>query len=169
MNDHIKSHIYSSPLGDMELASYKDKLCLCNWHNKKNKISICRRLAKHLDSKLIVSSSPVIEETIKQLDTYFAGELIQFQLPLQLTGTDFQKQVWQTLQIVPYGQTLSYLELAHRIGNDKAVRAVANANAANALSIIIPCHRIIGTNGRLTGYAGGLAAKQALLNLEQSP
>ena len=167
MKNLIKSHIYNSPVGDLELASYKDKLCLCNWHNKKNKISINKRLAKYLDSKLIASSSPIIKETIKQLDAYFAGELIKFELPLQLAGTNFQKQVWQTLQTIPYGQTISYLELAQRIANDKAVRAVAIANAANAFSIIIPCHRVIGSDGKLTGYAGGLDAKRRLLDLEQ--
>jgi methylated-DNA-[protein]-cysteine S-methyltransferase len=168
MMSHIKSTLYHSPLGDIELASYEDKLCLCNWHNKQNKLSITKRLTSRLDKTKILPSSPVINETIKQLDAYFSGKLTEFGLPLQLTGTEFQKQVWQTLQTIPYGHTVSYLELAQRIGNNKAVRAVANANAANAISIIIPCHRIIGSNGKLTGYAGGLAAKQALLDLEQT-
>ncbi len=166
--NYIDTAIYHSPVGDIELTSYQDKLCLCNWLNKKNKQRISKRLIHHLDSEQIVSSSPVIEEAIKQLEAYFTLKLTHFELPLQLTGTDFQKQVWQALQTIPYGQTVSYLELAQRIGNNKAVRAVANANAANAISIIIPCHRIIGSNGKLTGYAGGLAAKQALLDLEQA-
>ncbi len=85
-----------------------------------------------------------------------------------MAGTEFQKQVWHTLKTIPYGQSISYLDLAKKLGQDSAVRAVANANAANALSIIIPCHRIIGSNGKLVGYAGGLQAKQGLLTLEQT-
>ena len=85
-----------------------------------------------------------------------------------MAGTDFQKQTWKALQTIPYGQTLSYIELAQKLGKPRAVRAVAKANAANALSIIIPCHRIIGNNGQLVGYAGGLETKKALLKQEQT-
>lgn len=101
-----------------------------------------------------------------QLDEYFAGSRRRFELRLALCGTAFQQQVWQALQAIPYGQTCSYSELADAIDRPRAVRAVGAANGANPISIIVPCHRVIGRNGTLTGYAGGLARKQLLLNLE---
>jgi methylated-DNA-[protein]-cysteine S-methyltransferase len=106
-------------------------------------------------------------ETIRQLDAYFAGELSTFDLPLAPQGTPFQRAVWQALQQIPYGTTTSYGALAHTIGKPKAVRAVGAANGANPIPIIIPCHRVIGSNGKLTGFGGGLETKARLLNLEQ--
>ena len=108
------------------------------------------------------------QEAARQLDEYFKGERQAFDLPLVMAGSDFQQRVWQELLKIPYGGTISYGELAKRIGQAQAVRAVANANGANALSIFIPCHRVIGSNRSLTGYAGGLAAKQYLLAWEQA-
>jgi methylated-DNA-[protein]-cysteine S-methyltransferase len=99
---------------------------------------------------------------------YFAHERKDFNIPLLTVGTDFQKSVWEGLIKIPYGTTASYLELSKNIGNEKAVRAVASANGANAISILIPCHRIIGSNGDLVGYAGGLPAKKKLLELENN-
>ncbi len=164
----LYTQTYSSPVGDIDLASIKGKLCLCNWSGKKNKDSVERRLKKHLDiQQTITANTTVIDQTITQLNAYFEGELTTFDIPLILAGSPFQQRVWQQLVTIPYGQTLSYAELAHQLGQPKAVRAVANANAANALSILIPCHRVIGSNGKLTGYAGGLTAKQHLIQLEQ--
>ncbi|MCL4137054.1 UNVERIFIED_CONTAM: hypothetical protein GTU68_043272 [Idotea baltica] len=105
---------------------------------------------------------------MQQLDNYFRGQKMDFDLPITMAGTDFQKSVWNTLLTIKHGQTASYLELATKLGRVSAVRAVANANAANALSIIIPCHRIIGHNGQLVGYAGGLDVKRKLLKLESN-
>jgi methylated-DNA-[protein]-cysteine S-methyltransferase len=105
-------------------------------------------------------------EAIRQLRAYFAGERKDFDLPLVVEGTDFQLRVWESLRTIPYGQTVSYLQLAERIGNPKAVRAVGLANGANPIPIIIPCHRVIGSNGSLTGFGGGLPTKQKLLALE---
>ena len=102
----------------------------------------------------------------KELNEYFAGERRAFDLPIQFAGSDFQCRVWSELMKIPYGTTISYAELARRIGNSKAVRAVASANATNQISIFVPCHRVIGSNRKLTGYGGGLDAKQALLSLE---
>jgi methylated-DNA-[protein]-cysteine S-methyltransferase len=107
-------------------------------------------------------------EASRQLRAYFAGELKEFDLPLVLEGTDFQLSVWRNLRKIPYGETISYLQLAEKIGNAKAVRAVGLANGANPIPIIIPCHRVIGSNGSLTGFGGGLPAKQKLLALESS-
>jgi methylated-DNA-[protein]-cysteine S-methyltransferase len=106
-------------------------------------------------------------DTISQLRSYFAGGLTQFDLPLAPEGTPFQLNVWKYLCEIPYGETISYGELARRLGNPNASRAVGLANGANPIPIIIPCHRVIGSNGRLTGYGGGLPIKEKLLALEQ--
>jgi methylated-DNA-[protein]-cysteine S-methyltransferase len=165
----IITQFYHSPVGELVLGSFEDQLCLCNWRDKKNKVAIEKRLFKHFKGSYSEGSNTLLSTTTKQLDEYFNGQRTEFNLPLILAGTEFQKKVWQTLQTIPYGHTYSYLNLAQKLGKDSAVRAVANANAANALSIIIPCHRIIGNNGKLVGYAGGLDTKQRLLTLEQTP
>ncbi len=108
-----------------------------------------------------------LQETIRQLRAYFAGELEEFDLPLAPQGTVFQRSVWSKLCNIPFGETISYGELARRIGNPKASRAVGLANGQNPIPIIIPCHRVIGSNGKLTGYGGGLPIKEKLLALEQ--
>lgn len=114
-----------------------------------------------------ISSTQQFSKALAQLDGYFNGRLKQFDLDLEIQGTDFQKRVWQELVKIPYGQTISYGELAKRIGNPKASRAVGMANGKNPVSIIIPCHRVIGTDGSLTGFGGGMDVKQQLLSLEQ--
>ncbi|MDA0148992.1 methylated-DNA--[protein]-cysteine S-methyltransferase [Vibrio sp. LaRot3] len=109
---------------------------------------------------------PVLQKACVQLSEYFAGIRDQFDLPLAATGTGFQQQVWQALTTIPFGETWSYQQLADAIGNPKAVRAVGLANGKNPISIIVPCHRVIGKSGKLTGYAGGVERKAALLKLE---
>lgn len=125
-----------------------------------------RRLARLLDAEFTEGTSAVIEATVTQLDEYFAGERREFDVPLMFAGTEFQKQVWNELLQIPFSRTTTYGELARRIGHPAAVRAIANAVGSNALSILVPCHRVIGADGALTGYAGGLPAKRHLLNLE---
>ena len=110
--------------------------------------------------------SDITLATAAQLDEYFARQRTSFDIPLLFAGTDFQKRVWNTLLEIPYGQTVSYGELAKRIGKPAAVRAVANAIGANAISVIVPCHRVTGSDHTLTGYGGGIAAKRMLLALE---
>ena len=110
---------------------------------------------------------PELDECRKQLDEYFAGKRREFNIPLDLNGTDFQKSVWNELLKIRFGQTISYSLLARKLGNLKAIRAVANANAKNPVSIIVPCHRVTGTGGNLTGYAGGLWRKKWLLDHEK--
>jgi len=163
----IHLQTYKSPVGEMILGSYNNTLCIANWKNGKTKERIEKKLAKALDTEYIDASSEVIVEAMKQLDTYFLGKRKEFDVPLLMVGTAFQKSVWEALLQIPYGETASYLEQAKRIGNEKAVRAVASANGANAISIFIPCHRIIGSNGTLTGYAGGLDTKAKLLEIER--
>ncbi len=102
----------------------------------------------------------------RQLDAYFSGNLRDFNIPMQVEGTDFQRRVWKELQKIPYGQAISYLELARRLGDEKCIRAAARANGANPISILIPCHRVIGSDGSLVGYGGGLDMKEFLLRLE---
>ncbi len=114
-----------------------------------------------------VEDAAPLAESIRQLRAYFAGELRQFDVPLAPEGTPFQRRVWQELLKIPYGETISYGELARRLGNASASRAVGLANGANPISIIIPCHRVIGSNGKLTGYGGGLKNKEWLLSLER--
>jgi methylated-DNA-[protein]-cysteine S-methyltransferase len=108
-----------------------------------------------------------LAETMRQLRAYFAGELREFDLPLAPEGTPFQLRVWRELRNIPHGQTISYGELARRVGSPKGSRAVGLANGANPISIVIPCHRVIGSNGKLTGYGGGLENKERLLALER--
>lgn len=163
----IALQTYQSPVGEIVLGSFENKLCLANWKQGKHRERVEKRVANALNAEYMEASSKVIEETKKQLDAYFAGKREIFDIPLLMAGTPFQKSVWEALLQIPYGETASYAEQAHLIDNAKAVRAVASANAANAISILIPCHRIIGKNGSLTGYAGGLDTKQALLALEQ--
>jgi len=110
--------------------------------------------------------SALIKKAAKQLDEYFAGKRREFSLPLKFVGTDFQKKVWEALLTIPYGETRSYSEIAEQVGNPKACRAVGMANNRNPISIICPCHRVIGKNGSLVGYGGGLEIKRILLDLE---
>jgi len=109
----------------------------------------------------------ILLKTKKQLQDYFAGKLSKFNVPMETDGTAFQKKVWRALTKIPFGKTVSYKDIAKMIGNEHASRAVGNANNKNPICIVVPCHRVIGTNGKLVGYAGGLSRKQKLLNLEK--
>lgn len=111
--------------------------------------------------------TPLLREAKRQLDEYFSGKLKYFDLPLSVKGTDFQTSVWKVLQSIPYGQTWTYKEVAERVGSPKAARAVGMANNKNPISLIIPCHRVIGANAKLVGYGGGLHIKEYLLNMER--
>jgi len=118
------------------------------------------------DANLI--ETPLLKEAAKQINEYFNGDRKNFELPISPFGTEFQQSVWKALQEIPYGETRSYKEIAIAVGNEKACRAVGMANNKNPISIIIPCHRVIGTNGKLVGYAGGLKIKDYLLNMEKT-
>lgn len=159
---------FNTPVGEFILGSYDEKLCLADWRYRKMRESIDSRLQKGLNAEYIEEDTEVLKEARKQFNEYFDHKRKVFDLPLLLVGTDFQKSVWQGLLQIPFGSTASYRDLAQNLGNEKAVRAVANANGANAISIVIPCHRILGSNGDLTGYAGGLSTKKKLLELEQN-
>lgn len=119
------------------------------------------------DKPLSPPDTPLLTEAVRQLSAYFDGTLTDFDLPLHLTGTPFQLRCWQALRTIPYGETISYGEQARRIGSPKATRAVGGANHRNPISIVVPCHRVIGADGSLTGYGGGLGMKRWLLEHEQ--
>ena len=158
---------YSSPCGDLLLGATEDRLCLCDWKTRPNQEKIFQRLNRYLNAEWREGNSCIFQKASCQLDEYFSGKRETFDIPLLTIGSPFQQDVWKLLQKIPYGSTLSYCAQAQRLQKPSAIRAVASANGANALSIFIPCHRVIGQNGQLTGYAGGLSAKQYLLELEQ--
>ena len=158
----IRIQRYHSPCGDLMLGSFEDRLCLCDWAVESHRDIVDRRLRKVLKACYEESTSEVIQKAIKQLDEYFNGERTAFEVPLLFVGTDFQKSVWYKLLDIPYGSTVSYGELAKQLDMPKAVRAVAAANGANAISIFAPCHRVIGSNHTLVGYGGGLPAKKTV-------
>ena len=162
----ITIHQYNSPCGVLMLGSFGDKLCLCDWQVERHRNHVGNRLKRILNAEFEEGVSPIIDMAIKQLNDYFAGKRTIFDVPLLFVGTDFQKKVWNHLLTVPFGKTISYGEMAKEIGMPKAVRTVANANGANSMSIFAPCHRIIGSDKSLTGYGGGLEAKEYLLKLE---
>lgn len=164
----IYTQVYHSPCGDLLLGSLGDQLCLCNWTNRRNADAVLSRLYRYLHADITSSKSATIDMAISQLDEYFHSVRRTFSVPLLFAGTPFQQAVWSALLTVPYGKTITYLQLAERIGCPQSVRAVANAVGANAMSILVPCHRIVGTNGTLTGYAGGLPTKRFLLQWETS-
>lgn len=161
-------HNYKSPCGILLLGSIDDKLCLCDWQVEKHHDKVVQRIHRATDKRFITGITSVISQSINELDEYFSGIRKEFSIPLKFIGSEFQKQVWKELLNVPYGTTVSYREIARRICKPTAIRAVANANGANALSIFVPCHRIIGSDNSLTGYGGGLHIKKFLLDLEKS-
>ena len=165
MNEIIISSFHSS-FGELILGSYREYLVLCDWRYRKMRTTIDERIQKYFNVQFETGNSKVLEKTKIQLEEYFSGQRNQFEIPLLLTGTNFQKSVWDELLKIPFGKTETYLNLSKKINNSKAIRAVASANGANAIAIIVPCHRVLGSNGELTGYAGGLTAKGRLLQLE---
>lgn len=161
-----------SPIGPLTLCATDEGLCRIDfggWETRGEGLSDWaarrrgHRLRQSPDDK-----DPVLREAKRQLSDYFLGNLTRFRLPLALAGTPFQLRVWEALTQVPYGATASYKDIAEAIGQPKAVRAVGGANNRNVLPIIVPCHRIVGAGGGLVGYAGGLPAKEKLLELERA-
>ena len=148
-----------SPVGELTLVARDGKLSAILWEvERANRV----RLGELIEA----NDSPVLRETERQLKEYFAGTRNQFELELDFAGTDFQKKVWQALLTIPFGETRSYSQIAEQIGSPKAVRAVGAANGRNPLPIVLPCHRVIGADGALVGFGGGLPVKQQLLRLE---
>ena len=157
----------ATPLGEM-LAVFGGKgLCLLEFVGQKHMEQEIMAVQKALHGQFIFQENEQTQLLRQELDLYFQGRLKVFATPLETIGTAFQQQVWNALLTIPYGETRSYKEQAQQLGNPKAIRAVAAANGQNKVSILIPCHRVIGSDGKLTGYAGGLNRKQSLLALER--
>ena len=167
MEENIIRGTYDSPCGQLVLCSYNGKLYICDWAVSKNAESLQRRLGKTLKAEIVDGTSPVITLAKKQLKEYFSRQRRSFSVPYKLIGTDFQRMVWSSLANIHYGRTISYGEQARRLGMPRSARVVANANGANPLCILLPCHRVVGSDKSLTGYGGGLDVKRFLLDLEQ--
>jgi AraC family transcriptional regulator of adaptative response/methylated-DNA-[protein]-cysteine methyltransferase len=158
----------NTPIGPMLAASHEHRLCLLEFADRRQLETQFRTLTRRLDALLVPGWSDVLDLASRQLQAYFNGQRLQFELPLAHPGTDFQVAVWKALMRIPAGETRSYQALAESLGRPDAVRAVARANGDNRLAIVVPCHRVIGKDGRLTGYGGGLWRKQRLLELERT-
>jgi methylated-DNA-[protein]-cysteine S-methyltransferase len=149
-----------SPVGELKLVASDKGVAAILWENDNpDRVP--------LGPLMVESENPILRETERQLGAYFAGKLKTFTVPLDFKGTAFQRRVWEALLTIPFGETRSYGEIARQIGNPSASRAVGAANGKNPISIIAPCHRVIGSTGKLTGFAGGLEAKERLLGLER--
>jgi len=159
---NIKTYCWkiSSPIGRIYISADNRYLRTISFSDN-------RQSAAEPGREIIFASNPIIQQAAKQLQEYFARKRTTFDLPITFTGTEFQRKTWQSLLNIPYGETRSYLQQAQAIGNPKAVRAVGRANGLNPIAIVVPCHRVIGKSGKLTGYAGGLERKEFLLNLER--
>lgn len=157
-----------TPLGTMIACANENGICMLEFSDRKALPTELKEISKHFDANIVQGENPHFKTLEKELEEYFEGKLKDFTVPLAPVGTDFQKKVWKILRTIPYGTTRSYQQQSDILGIPKAVRAVANANGLNKISIIIPCHRVIGTNGTLTGYGGGIWRKQKLLELEKA-
>lgn len=150
---------FSSPLGKLKLVASESALIAILWENENPRRVPLKDLVEDDNQSILI-------ETERQLGEYFAGKRDAFSIPLDMRGTAFQQAVWRALQAIPFGKTLSYGEIAKQLGRPTASRAVGAANGRNPVSIVVPCHRVIGSSGKLTGFAGGLHAKAHLLSLE---
>lgn len=159
---------FLTPLGEVLSLATEDAIYLLEFSDQKNLNTALEKIQKQLNTKISSRQVPLFVQLEDELNEYFSGSRLTFTVPLAMQGTVFQQKVWHVLQTIPYGQTVSYLEQAKALDSPSSVRAVANANGRNLISIIIPCHRVIGNNGHLTGYAGGLWRKQWLLNHEKT-
>lgn len=157
----------TTPIGPMLAGTTERGLCLLEFVDRRMLEKQLERLQRHLRCAFVPGSNAITENISDELEQYFKGTLRRFTVPLDLAGSDFQKKVWKQLQTIPYAQTRSYEEQAKAIGNENAIRVVARANGDNRIAIVIPCHRVIGKDGSLTGYGGGIWRKRYLLQLER--
>src|ERR1700677_4990764 len=156
-----------TPVGKMRIGATDEGICLFDFQYRKSIDTIMKRIETLSGDKFTEGEHPHFKLLEQQIGEYFTGARKEFDLPLHLLGTPFQKSVWQGLQPIPYGETRSYKQQSIFLGNEKAIRAVAGANGENGIAIIIPCHRVIGENGSLVGYGGGLQRKKWLLDHER--
>jgi AraC family transcriptional regulator of adaptative response/methylated-DNA-[protein]-cysteine methyltransferase len=163
----IKISKIETPLGEMIAGASKEGICLLEFSDRKSLSSEYQEITELLESDIRSGSNRHIRKLKKQLKEYFSGKRKEFSLQLLTPGTEFQQAVWMNLIRIPYGSAISYQEQAESMNNPDGARAVASANASNRISIIIPCHRVIGSDGNLVGYGGGLKRKKWLLNHEK--
>jgi len=156
----------STALGPMHAGATEDALCLLEFADRRILELQLRRIRMHFDALFEPGSNPILDGLSRELADYFQGTLRQFTVPISIPGSAFQRSVWSRLQSIPYGATTSYRDIAVELGTPKSVRAVARANGDNRIAIIVPCHRVIGSDGSLTGYGGGLWRKRRLLEIE---
>ncbi len=163
----IELSYHKTIIGELIIGSFDDKICILDFRYRKMRNTVDNRIKKGLNADFVEAENNIITKTKIQIDKYLQGEIKEFDIPILMVGSDFQKQVWTALMKIPYGKTVSYLDLAKSINKAKAVRAVASANGANSIALIIPCHRVIASNGKLGGYGGGLTTKRKLLKIEE--
>ncbi len=156
-----------TPLGIMRMGATDEGICLFDFEYRKSIDTIMKRIELHAGCSFTEGEHPHFEILKEQIHEYFLGTRKDFNIPLYFAGSQFQINVWKILQNIPYGETRSYKKQSILLGNEKAIRAVAGANGENGIAIIVPCHRVIGENGSLTGYGGGLQRKQWLLDHER--
>lgn len=157
---------FSTPLGKMVAAEYKNRLCRLEFLGRKKPTAILKPIAKQSGAEISGGKSPVLDRTRRQLKMYFDGRLKKFNLPIGHDGTAFQNSVWRQLTRIPHGKTVNYGKIAARVGRPKGARAAGMAIGSNPISIVVPCHRVIGKSGDLTGFGGGLWRKKWLLEHE---
>lgn len=163
----IRTRRFGTPAGELILGEFRGEVVLCDWTAGKRRAANGRLVQTTLGAAFEEGDSALLRRLVEELEEYFAGTRRAFDLPLRYTGTPFESRVWDELRRIPCGETISYGELARRIGNPAATRAVAAANARNPISILVPCHRVVASSGP-GGYGGGLSAKRFLLALESS-
>ncbi len=165
--ESIDIQYHKTRIGELILGSFDGSLCLLDYRYRKMRASVDKRIRQGLKAEFSGKDNQLLSNVRGQIEQYLDGDRKYFDIPFIVVGTDFQQSVWRALMEIPYGETTSYSDLAKSIGKDKAARAVAAANGANAMSLLIPCHRVIGSKGELVGYGGGLPVKKHLLEIER--
>jgi methylated-DNA-[protein]-cysteine S-methyltransferase len=166
--DSIAVAYWKSPFGELKLAAHKNNIVCCDWRYRQQGPRIEARIESSLALQMQARQHPLFEALKAQLTEYADGIRTSFDIPIEFHGTVFQKKVWRALMTIPYGHTWSYARLARELGGENLIRAVAAANGANSLSILVPCHRVVGADGSMRGYAGGIELKRRLLRLERA-
>ena len=165
-NNNIIIHTFNTPLGEMIACATEQGICLLEFNDRKLLDKEFHDIQKLLNATIIPGANQHLEQVQKEINEYFNGERKTFSVPLDTPGTDFQKKVWKELLKIPYGETITYKQQAILMGKPKSTRPIANANGHNRIAIIIPCHRVIGVNGDMTGYGAGIVRKKWLIEFE---